>query len=113
MLLTDEKCVEDEAFVCVGAQWLVILINASYVLFLGINFGSSWFVEKGDLVKKYFRLCKMKLCCCFVEKQRDESAMQRRESYVEMNVDAFDDTNATSGIDDVNRGSGGDEYHQL
>ena len=39
--------------------------------------------------------------------------MQRRESYVEMNVNAYDDTNATSGIDDVNRGSGGDEYHQL
>ena len=40
--------------------------------------------------------------------------MQRRESYVvEMNINAYDDTNATSGVDDVNRGSGGDEYHQL
>ena len=55
----------------------------------------------------------MKMCCCFVEKQRDESAMQHRESYVEMNVDAVDDTNATSGIDDVNRVGGGDEYQQL
>jgi len=30
-----------------------------------------------------------------------------------MNVDAFDDTNATSGIADANRVGGGDEYHQL
>ena len=82
-------------------------------MFLGINFGSSWFVEKCDLVSKYFRLCKKKLCCCFVDKRSDESAMQRRESYVEMNVDAVDDTNATSGIDDVNHVGGGDEYHQL
>ena len=53
--------------------------------------------------------------CCFVDKQSDKSAMQRRESYVEMNVDdAFDDENVTSGIGDVNRvGGGGDEYHQL
>ena len=113
MLLTDEKCVEDATFLCVGAQWLVILINAGCVLFLGINFGSSWFVEKGDLVNKYCKLFKKKLCCCFVDKQSDESVMQRRESYVEMNIDAFDDNNATSGIDDVNRVSGGDEYHQL
>ena len=27
--------------------------------------------------------------------------------------DAFDDNNATSGIDDVNRVGGGDEYHQV
>ena len=115
MLLTDGKCVEDETVLCIGAQWLVILINAGCVLFLGINFGSSWFVEKGDLVNKYFRLCKKKLCCCFVDKQSDESAMQRRESYVEMkDDDAFDDENVTSGIGDVNRvGDGGDEYHQL
>ena len=86
MLLSDEKCVDDEVILCVLAQWLVILINAGCVLFLGINFGSNRFSEKRDLVKKYFRLCKMKLCCCFVEKQRDESAMQRRESYVEMSV---------------------------
>ena len=79
MLLTDEKCVEEETFLCIGAEWLVILINAGCVLFLGINFGSSWFVEKGDLVNKYFRLCKKKLCCCFVDKQSDESVMQRRE----------------------------------
>ena len=39
--------------------------------------------------------------------------MQRRELYVQINIDANDDTNATSGIDDVNRVSGGDEYHQL
>ena len=52
MLLTDEKCVEDETLLCIGAQWLVILINAGCVLFLGINFGSCWFVEKGDLVNK-------------------------------------------------------------
>ena len=43
----------------------------------------------------------------------DESVMQRRESYVEMNVDAVYGDNATSGIDDVNRVSSGDEYHQL
>ena len=75
------------------------------------------FTEKGDLVKKYFRLCKMKLCCCFVDKQSDESVMQRRQSYVEMKIDdAFNDgENVTSGIGDVNRvdGGGGDEYHQL
>ena len=84
-------------------------------MFLGINFGSNLFTEKGDLVKKYCKLFKKKLCCCFVDKQSDESAMQRRESYVEMNVDdAFDDENVTSGIGDVNRvGGGGDEYHQL
>ena len=60
-------------------------------------------------------LFKKKLCCCFVDKQSDESAMQRRESYVEMNINAFDDENVTSGIGDVNRvvGGGGDEYHQL
>ena len=60
----------------------------------------------------------MKLCCCFVDKQSDESVMQRRESYVEMKIDddAFNDgENVTSGIGDVNRGvgGGGDEYHQL
>ena len=115
MLLSDEKCVDDEVILCVLAQWLVILINAGCVLFLGINFGSNWFTEKRDLVKKYFRVCKMKLCCCFVDKRSDESAMQHRESYVEMkDDDAFDDENVTSGIGDVNRvGDGGDEYHQL
>ena len=50
MLLTDEKCVEDDTLLCIGAQCLVILKNAGCVLFLVINFGSSWFVEKGDLV---------------------------------------------------------------
>ena len=91
------------------------MINAGCVLFLGINFGSCWFTKKVDLVNKYCKLFKKKLCCCFVDKQRDESVMQRRESYVEMNVDdAFDDENVTSGIGDVNRvGGGGDEYHQL
>ena len=39
--------------------------------------------------------------------------MQHRESYVEMNIDAIVDANATIGIDDVNRVSGVDEYHQL
>ena len=87
MLLSDEKCVDDEVILCVLAQWLVILINAGCVLFLGINFGSNWFTEKRDLVKKYFRVCKMKICCCFVDKQSDESVMQRRQSYVEMKID--------------------------
>ena len=53
MLLTDEKCVENKILLCLVAQWLVILMNVGCVLFLGINFGSSWFVEKGDLVNKY------------------------------------------------------------
>jgi hypothetical protein len=114
MLLTDEKCVEDETLLCIGAEWLVILLNAGCVLFLGINFGSSWVVEKGNLVKKYFRLCKMKLCCCFVDNRSDESMIQHRELYVEMNVDdAFHNENVTSGIDDVNGVGGGDEYQQL
>ena len=39
--------------------------------------------------------------------------MQRRESYVEMNINAYDDTNATSGIDDADCASGGDAYRQL
>ena len=39
--------------------------------------------------------------------------MQRRESYVEINVDAYDYTNATIGIDDVDRVSGGDAYHRI
>ena len=34
--------------------------------------------------------------------------MQRRESYVEMNINAYDDTNATSDIDVADRVSGGD-----
>ena len=74
-------------------------------------------LDRLKVVKKYLRLCKKKLCCCLVGNENDESAsaMQRRESYVEMNVDdAFDDENVTSGIGDVNRvGDGGDEYHQL
>ena len=37
-----------------------------------------------DLVKKYFRVCRMKSCCCFVDNGNDESAMARTESYVEM-----------------------------
>ena len=84
-------------------------------MFLGINFGSCWFTKKVDLVNKYCKLFKKKLCCCFVDNRSDESAMQRRESYVEMkDDDAFDDENVTSGIGDVNRvGDGGDEYHQL
>ena len=91
------------------------MINAGCVLFLGINFGSCWFTKKVDLVNKYCKLFKKKLCCCFVDNRRDESVMQRRESYVEMKVDddAFNDgENVTSGIGDVNR-VGGDEYHQL
>ena len=39
--------------------------------------------------------------------------MQHRESYVEMNIDAVYGNNATSGIDDVNRVSCGDAYHQF
>ena len=39
--------------------------------------------------------------------------MQHRELDIEMSIDAFDENNDTSGIDDVNRASGGDEYHQL
>ena len=39
--------------------------------------------------------------------------MQHRELYVEMNINATDDTNATIDIDDANRVSGGDAYHQL
>ena len=58
-------------------------------------------------------LFKKKLWCCFVEKQSDKSVMQHRELYIEMSIDAFDENNDTSGIDDVNRASGGDEYHQL
>jgi hypothetical protein len=65
-------------------------------------------------------LFKKKFCCCFVFKQSDESVMQVKESYVEMNIDAFDDNNDTSGIDDINcdsggdnRVSGGDAYHRL
>ena len=56
---------------------------------------------------------KLELYCCFVDKQSDKSAMQHRESYVEMNIDAIVDANATIDIDDVNRVGGGDEYHQL
>ena len=82
-------------------------------MFLGINFGSNLFTENGDLVKKYCKLFKKKLFCCFDDKRSDENLTQRRELYVEMNIDAFDDNNATSGIDDVNRVGGGDEYHQL
>jgi hypothetical protein len=58
-------------------------------------------------------LFKLELCCCFVDKQSDKSAMQHRESYVEMNIDAIVDANATIDIDDVNRVDGVDEYHQL
>ena len=39
--------------------------------------------------------------------------MQGRESFVEMNIDAIVDANATIDIDDVNRDNGVDEYHQL
>jgi hypothetical protein len=53
------------------------------------------------------------VCCCFDDKRSDENLTQHRESYVEMDIDAFDDNNATSGIDDVNRVGGGVEYHQL
>ena len=56
---------------------------------------------------------KLKLYCCFVDKQSDKSATQHRESYVEMNINANDDTNATIGIDDANHVDGVDEYHQL
>ena len=39
--------------------------------------------------------------------------MQHRESFVEMNIDAIVDANATIDIDDVNHDNGVDEYHQL
>ena len=39
--------------------------------------------------------------------------MQCRELYVEIDIDAYDDTNATINIDDADRVSSGDEYHQL
>ena len=39
--------------------------------------------------------------------------MQHRESFVEMNVDANDYTNATIDIGDVDRVSGGDAYHRI
>ena len=39
--------------------------------------------------------------------------MQHREQFVEMNIDAIVDANATIDIDDVNCVGGGDEYHQL
>ena len=113
MLLSDEKCVDDEVILCVLAQWLVILINAGCVLFLGINFGSNWFTEKRDLVKKYFRVCRMKSCRCFVDNGNDESALPCTESYVEMNDDGFDDDDFTSGIGNVKHIGGDDECHQL
>ena len=50
--------------------------------------------------------------CCFVDKQSDKSAMQHRESFVEMNIDAIVDANATIGIDDVNRVDGTHPHHQ-
>ena len=55
-------------------------------MFLGINFRSNLFTEKGDLVKKYCKLFKKKLCCCFDDKRSDENLTQCRESYVEMSV---------------------------
>ena len=56
---------------------------------------------------------KLELYCCFVDKQSDKSAMQRKEWYVEMNINAYDDTNGTIDIDDADRVSGGDAYRQL
>ena len=56
---------------------------------------------------------KLELYCCFVDNRSDKSAMQRRESYVEMNIDAIVDAKATIDIDDVNCDNGVDEYHQL
>ena len=75
--------------------------------------GSNCFSEKRDLVKKYFRVCRMKSCCCFVDNGNDESAMARTESYVEMYDDGFDDDDSTSGIGNVNHIGGDDECHQL
>ena len=66
-----------------------------------------------NLIIKYWKLFKLELYCCFVDKQSDKSAMQHRESFVEMNIDGFDDTNAGSDFDDADRVGGGDEYHQL
>ena len=70
-------------------------------------------INKDNLIIKYWKLCKLELYCCFVDKQSDKSAMQHREYFVEMNIDAIVDANATIGIDDVNRVDGVDEYHQL
>ena len=47
------------------------------------------------------------------DEESDKSAMQHREQFVEMNIDAIVDANATIDIDDVNRVDGVDEYHQL
>ena len=67
-------------------------------------------INKDNLIIKYWKLFKLELCCCFVDKESDKSAMQHR---VEMNIDAIVDANATIDIDDVNRDNGVDEYHQL
>ena len=109
MFLSDEKCVEDEEFLCVVGQWVVILINVGCVLALVINYSQSWFSEKGDLIKKYYRLCKTHLCCCIGAKG-SRGVIQHRQSYVEMDLSEDPDA-VTSGIGNVNVGS--DEYHQL
>ena len=70
-------------------------------------------INEDNLIIEYWKLFKLELCCSFVDKQSDKNAMQHRESFVEMNIDAIVDTNATSDIDDVNHVGGGNEYHQL
>ena len=77
MLLSDEKCVDNQEWLCVIAQWLVILINAGCILFLGINFSQNWFAEKQDMIGKLVRKCN---CCC----KDKEGNLQRRGSDFEM-----------------------------
>ena len=108
MFLSDEQCVEDKEVLCVVGQWVVILINIGCVLALGINYSQSWFAEKGDLIKKYCRLCKACLCCC-TEAKGSRGLIQHRQSFVEMNVE--DLGTVGSGIGNVTVDS--DEYHRL
>ena len=54
MLLTDEKCVGDETFLCVRAQWLVILINAGCGLFLVMTFGSRIYIYNFTYIVVFF-----------------------------------------------------------
>ena len=107
MLLSDEKCVDDEEFLCVLAQWLVIFINAACVLFFGIHFSQNWFAEKRDMFGKLVRKCN---CCC----KDEEGKSQRRESYFEMQQ-SFDEGDGGDvglfGDDALEQHDG--EYHQF
>ena len=107
MLLSDENCVENEEFLCVLAQWLVIFINAACVMFLGIHFSQNWFIEKRDMFGKLVRKCN---CCCKDEERR----LQRRESYFEMQQSFDEGEGGDVGLfgDDALEQRDG-EYHQL